>query len=134
MMRLAEKQEIESATVEGFGVRIDVSKDISDGNAFALYSDAGVAIFVKSEPRTYKITLALVKGAKGPETKRAINDSFAWMFMQTDAQRLVGFIDNGNKACLAMVPQTYGYTLTDVDGGKLYTVTRKGWEAERPAA
>ena len=131
MIALATRDEINADTETSFGRSIDVGRYLDKGEAYALSTDAGVALFVLCGPETYKITLALAKSVSGTQTKASINAAFQWVFENTDAQELRGFIADTNTACLAMVPQTYGYTLIDVDGGKMYSVTKDRWESER---
>lgn len=133
MIRIATKETIASDTQAAFGKAIDVQKYIDTGEGFALDTDAGVALFVRSAPAVYKITLSLVRKVTGAKTKQAILDAFDWMFTNTDAQELRGYIAAGNAACLVMVHQTWGYTLTDLeDGGKMYVVTKDLWNSVRP--
>lgn len=123
-----------SAETAKYTAAIDVSKQLADGTAFALkVANVGVALFVRSadSPPTYKITLAF--GGGGAANKQSIIDAFDWIFANSDAQVLKGSIASSNARCLAMVPQTWGYTLTDQgNGDKIYTLTKDAWASQRP--
>lgn len=132
-MLSATEKEISDYTAEAFGDAIDIQSFINVGAAYALKCNTGVVLFVLGEPNTYKITLCLIDG-DGARRKADILDSFEWMFSNTDAETLVGYIASDNLECLAMVPHTWGYTLEDdvSEHVKIYTVTKDRWNSERP--
>ena len=130
-MRPATEAEILAETERAFGRPVDIKRHLDAGEAYALSCDAGVALFVLSAPSTYKITLCFNDG-NGAQKKAAILNAFEWMFLNTDAETLTGYIAADNAACLAMVPQTRGYSLEAVPGGgKRYVVTKSCWEGAR---
>lgn len=131
LLQSASTAEISTATKAAFGSSIDVKRYLDAGEAYALKTSAGVALFVRCAPAAYKITLCLVNKLSGTQTKQSIIDAFDWMFANTDAEVLQGYISSDNKACLAMVPQTWGYTLTEDGGGKMYVLTKERWNKER---
>lgn len=79
------------------------------------------------KPGLYAIVLQGRQGASGTDLKEAINDAFAWMFINTDALVLRGVIDADNKQCLAMVPHTLGYRIEYGERAHIYTVTLARW-------
>lgn len=75
----------------------------------------------------YFIALDGTPGASGADLKAAINDSFSWMFINTDAYVLRGHIDADNTQCLALVPHVPGYRLERGESRHVFTLTLAHW-------
>lgn len=129
MMRQTDDATADAKFSEVFGRQFK-SSDIK-APRYMLEGDGGAMMFVEAGPRTYKITLGFDLASRGLNAKAAINDGIAWLFNNTDAETIIGNIAADNKACLAMVPHTYGYELIDHGDVKRYVVTRKAWEARK---
>jgi len=83
--------------------------------------------FRPGQPGLYFIALDGTPGASGADLKAAINDSFSWMFINTDAYVLRGHIDADNKQCLALVPHVPGYRLERGESRHVFMLTLAHW-------
>lgn len=98
------------------------------GNLVALVSDGGAMAFIRTDkPFEWKVTLGFHPDARGAAAKDDINLGLTWMFANTDAVEIMGNIESENKACIALVPYTYGGQLTDYGEVKVYRTTIERW-------
>lgn len=82
--------------------------------------------FNPSGPGLYTIYLLGHPGASGAAIKKATNDAFGWMFVNTDALVLRGTIDADNRRCLVMCPHFIG-RLQRGDKWHTFTVALAHW-------
>jgi hypothetical protein len=123
--REATAAEVIDKTRTIWGTAVDLTSRLAARTSFALRCTSGIAYFIGYRGSSYKICLCLDENYSGRQTKQDILDAFQWMFDNTDAVEMFGYIDKANAPCLAMVPQTRGYTMEDAGDSYIYRVTRR---------
>jgi len=126
VLRAASREEIAETTLAAFGESVKIDAELERGEAYALKTEHGPALFVKSDVHEYKITIVFT--GSGVENKLEAISVVDWMFENTDAERVIGYISSDNKACLALIKYLKSYTLDDgPDGLKIYRVVKSSW-------
>jgi len=125
---------VKAVTASTLGVEIDGVALIEKFGGYAFESDGGVVLLVKCEGNTYKLTMGFDVGSRGKAAIAALNDAFAWLFNNTDAEEIIGLVSPDNTACIALAPYIYGASFRDSGNTKLGSITRKTWQAARPKA
>lgn len=116
------------------GMMDGVQRFVDGGEVHAFSNSIGAIMFVKSGEGTYKVTLALgSEGRTGLDVKTYVNDAFQWMFENTDAVLILGYIPTANVGCLSLAPHAYGYRLDPYEWGYMLVIEKAAFQADRIA-
>lgn len=122
---------------EKYRAAFEHERDFSDitkrDDIYALVNEAGFSIFRREYKGLYSFIVGTDPAHRGKHAKDMINDSFSWMFINTDAYVLSSTIDKTNLASLSISIHTLGYRLYDTPDPcpvKLFKSTLVRWAKE----
>lgn len=132
MQPTADKQRLETLTRASFSNEIDPLALTSKNGGYVLEGKGGFMLFVLSDPQTYKVTVGFEPASRdAANTIAAMREGYAWLFANTDAETVIGYIDPSNKGLLALAPQIPEFAIERKADVIVVTLTRKRWEARK---
>lgn len=127
-----DRQRMNARTLASWGVTIDVFDMVKTHGGFVMEGDGGLALFVRNGPREYRVTVGFDPDNRGAAAIKALNDAYAWVFENTDTQKLVGYIRSGDKPALLFTSHLIGGEIESDDGLTVVaSITRERWAKAR---
>lgn len=135
MKPTSDRQLVASRTRDALGRDFDCYAIVDKHGGFVLEGNGGFILFALSGPKTYKVTLGFAPDSRGKNAIDALNEGYAWVFENTDAEILIGYMHVEDKATLSIGPHIIGGQIDRTDGDTVISsITRERWTAARAKA
>jgi hypothetical protein len=128
MTPTSDRQAIIDAALASFGYEIDGIALIEEWGGYALVGNGGFMLFVHAGDNAYKVTAGFEEESRGANAIAEMNEGYAWLFQNTDAQRTIARVAADDLAVQALTPHIHGALLIDEGETKNGEITRERWE------